>query len=84
MGTDIDVTLLSKIERGERLPTTEQLKRLAKYFKSSEHDLMANLISERIIKAHGINELTYDAIQLAEKKIASCLRGDTKIYEEKA
>ena len=34
--TDIDSPLLSKLERGERLPTVEQLKRLAMFYKVSD------------------------------------------------
>ena len=39
MGTNIDMTLLSKFERGERLPTNEQILRLAGHFGLDEKQL---------------------------------------------
>ena len=68
--TDIDSPLLSKIERGDRLPTSEQLKRLAKFYKVSESTLKVKHTAEKIIKEYGANETTYDAIQLVNEQIA--------------
>lgn len=64
MGTDIDSPLLSKIERGERMPTLEQLTRLCLYFNVSEPDLKVKYIAEKIIKEYGENETTYEAVQV--------------------
>ena len=64
MGTNIDSPMLSKIERGERLPTNEQLKRLAKFYKVSEASLKVRYTAEKILKDYGANETTYKAIQL--------------------
>lgn len=66
-GTDIDSPLLSKIERGERLPTLEQIKRLSKYFKVSESSLKVKYTAEKILKEYGSNGITYDAIQLVNE-----------------
>lgn len=71
IGADIDMTLLSKIERCERLPTVDQLKRLCAYFEASESVFMAMLISNKIIKDYGINSTTYDAIQMVHEQFAS-------------
>ncbi|MCP4353493.1 MAG: helix-turn-helix transcriptional regulator [Desulfobacterales bacterium] len=78
MGTDIDMTLLSKIERGERFPTSEQLKRLTSYFDVPESDLLSDLISEKIIKTYGINKTTYDAIQIVNEKLAPYMKKSKK------
>jgi HTH-type transcriptional regulator, competence development regulator len=78
MKVDIDMTLLSKIERGERFPTPEQLKRLTAYFKVSESDLMSKLISEKIVKAYGINNTTYNAIHLVKEQLASYIKEPKK------
>lgn len=69
MKTDIDSPMLSKIERGERLPTREQLKRLAKFYKVSEASLKVKHTAEKILKEYGANETTYDAIQLVSKQL---------------
>jgi transcriptional regulator with XRE-family HTH domain len=68
-GTDIDSPMLSKIERGERLPTNEHLKRLAKFYKVSEANLKVKHTAEKILKEYGVNETTYDAIQLVNEQL---------------
>lgn len=74
--TDIDSPLLSKIERGERLPTLEQLKRLSDFFDVSEAKLKVKHTAEKILKEYGVNETTYDAIQLVNEQLT--------YYEKKA
>jgi HTH-type transcriptional regulator, competence development regulator len=69
-GADIDSPLLSKIERGERLPTLEQLKRLSKFFKVSETSLKVKHTAEKILKKYGANKITYNAIQLVHEELA--------------
>jgi transcriptional regulator with XRE-family HTH domain len=66
---DIDSPMLSKIERGERLPTIEQLQRLCKFFKVAEADLKVMHMAEKIIKEYGVNNTTYDAVRLVEEQI---------------
>jgi len=73
-GTDIDSPMLSKIERGERLPTLEQLKKLCKYFKVSESDLKVMHTAEKIIKEYGVNETTYEAVRMVEEQITPYLK----------
>jgi len=73
-GTDIDSPLLSKLERGERLPTAEQIKMLAKYYKVSEADLKVKATAERIIKEYGVNDTTYDAVNLVMEQITPYIK----------
>ncbi len=73
-GTDIDSPMLSKIERGERMPTLEQLKRLCKYFKVDEANLKIMRTAEKIIKEHGINEITYEAVRMVEEQITPFIK----------
>lgn len=72
-GTDIDMTMLSKVERGERLPTVEQIKRIASFFQVSENELLTKLTAERIIKDYGINETTLNALHLVKEQITHYL-----------
>jgi HTH-type transcriptional regulator, competence development regulator len=72
--TDIDMTMLSKLERGERLPTNEQMKRIAKYYETNEDDLMTLLTAEKIIKVYGANEMTLNAISLVQEQILPYLK----------
>lgn len=73
-GTDIDSPMLSKIERGERLPTSEQLKRLAKFYKVSEASLKIKHTVEIFLKEYGANETTYDAIQLVNEQLTTYVK----------
>ena len=68
-GTDIDSPMLSKIERGERLPTSDQLKKLAKYYNISEESLKVKHTAEKILKEFGASETTYNAIQIVSEQL---------------
>jgi len=46
----IDQALLSKIERNERLPTKEQVIRLAKFYRTDEQILLIAFLSEKQAK----------------------------------
>ena len=70
MGTDIDVTLLSKFERNVRFPTNEQLERISKYLQISELELKSIVISEKIVKEYGVNGTTNKAIQIVSEQLA--------------
>ena len=73
-GTDIDSPMLSKIERGDRLPTLDQLKRLCKYFKVTEAELRVMHTVEKIIKEYGVNETTYQAVRMVGEQIIPYLK----------
>ena len=68
-GTDIDSPLLSKIERGIRLPTAKQIRMLSAYYKIPESDLIIKVTAEKIIKDYGINETTYEAVTLVKEQL---------------
>ncbi len=67
--TRINYTLLSRIENGKRLPTKEQIKKLASFYKYNEKELITHLISDKIIYEIKNEELGFEAMQLAERKI---------------
>tara|TARA_Y100000385_G_C13089960_1_gene638235 strand:+ start:2119 stop:2427 length:309 start_codon:yes stop_codon:yes gene_type:complete len=70
----IDLTLLSKIERGERMPTVEQIVKLANYYDCDQAELKTLLIAEKIIKEYGISEETHKAISIVEEQIEKYLK----------
>lgn len=70
----VDLTILSKIERGERLPTQEQLSKLSAYYKCNETELKTLLVAEKIIKDYGISEETQKAINIVEEQIVKYLK----------
>lgn len=71
IGTNIDATLLSKIERGNRFATNEQLFKLSQFFDIPLETLQTKSIAEKIIKEYGLNEMTFNAIQLLHEEFAT-------------
>lgn len=68
-GIGIDQGLLSKIERGERLPGKEQVLKLAKYFKAERNELVIAWLSDRLVNELAGEELAKEALKMAEQKI---------------
>jgi transcriptional regulator with XRE-family HTH domain len=67
MGTNIDMTLLSKFERKERIPTEEQAKKIAAYFNIDYNMLNIELTAEKIVYQYGLNNTTYEAVNLVRE-----------------
>ncbi len=65
----MDQTLLSKIERDERLPTEEQLKAFMKFYKQEGNDILLAYLSDKVIQELADQPLAIEAIHLAEQKI---------------
>ena len=67
---EIDSTLLSRLELGERFPTDEQIKRFADYFQLPREELTAQVIADRIIAAYGAEEVTARAADLVRERLS--------------
>ena len=70
---DIDQAILSKIERGQRKPTREQVIKLAEYFKVKENDLLVAWLSDKLIYEVEDEEMALKALQVAEERVAYLL-----------
>ena len=66
---DIDVTQLSKIENGKRLPTTEQLQKLAKFYHYDEKLLLIQRESDKIAYSFEYPEYAIETLMVAEEKV---------------
>jgi transcriptional regulator with XRE-family HTH domain len=66
---DIDPSLLGKIERNERQPTKEQIKKLADIFKQDEHFLLSQNLSDQIAYKILEEESDIDILKVAEEKV---------------
>lgn len=66
---EIDQALLSKIERNERMPTKEQVQRLAKFFEVNESDLLVSFFSDKLVYEVRNEDVALKAMQVAEEKI---------------
>jgi HTH-type transcriptional regulator, competence development regulator len=65
----IDTSLLGKIERSERLPTKEQIKQVAKYYKLDEKYLLNEFLSDQIAYKILEEKADLDILKVAEKKV---------------
>ena len=66
---DIDVAILSKMERGERPLSKEVVTHLSKIYKHDTEELLVLFLSQKIIKEIGDEDLALKALQLAEEKV---------------
>ena len=66
---DIDQAVLSKMERGQRKFTREQVKKLADFFNYSEKEMLITFFSDKILYAIGDEEYAKEALKVAEEKI---------------
>ncbi len=66
---DIDPSLLGKIERSQRQPTKEQIKKLAEIFKQDEHFLLSENLSDLIANKIIEEGSDIDILRVAEQKV---------------
>lgn len=64
----IDPTLLSKIERDERMPTREQVKALSAFYKEEDSIVLAYL-SDKLVNELEHEDLALQAMKIAENKL---------------
>ncbi|MDB5274458.1 MAG: transcriptional regulator [Chitinophagaceae bacterium] len=66
---DIDQAILSKIERGQRNATREQVVKLAMYFNIKESDLLVSWLSDKLVYEIGDEQVALEALLVAEEKV---------------
>ncbi len=66
---DMDQAILSKIERGQRNITREQIIKLADYFQVNQEDLLVAWLSDKIMYTIGDEETALKALQMAEEQV---------------
>lgn len=69
----IDQAILSKIERGQRKPSREQVIKLAAYFKVKKNDLLVAWLSDKLVYELQDEDNALHALQVAEEKVAYTL-----------
>ncbi len=67
---NIDQAILSKIERGQRKASREQVVMLAKYFKVKKNELIIAWLSDKLVYEVEDEKSALEALQAAEEKIA--------------
>ena len=66
---DIDQAILSKIERGQRNASREQVIKLAEFFKIKETDLLVSWLSDKLVYEVADEDVALKALQVAEEKV---------------
>ena len=65
---DIDVAILSKMERGERRITKEVILKLANIYDYNADDLLVSFLSDKILYEIQDEDLGIEALKVAEEK----------------
>jgi transcriptional regulator with XRE-family HTH domain len=71
---DVDQALISKFERGVRIPTKEQVNRLAKFYDLDKNELMTARLTDKILFEVENEKMALDAMLLATQKIKNSKR----------
>jgi transcriptional regulator with XRE-family HTH domain len=66
---DIDQAILSRIERGQRKATREQVVKLAEYFNVDENDLLIAWLSDKVVYEVADEHIALQALRVAEEKV---------------
>ena len=69
MQADIDVAILSKMERGERKLTKELILKLAEMYNEKPEKLIVDFLSEKVIYDLKDEEFGLEALKVAEKEL---------------
>jgi transcriptional regulator with XRE-family HTH domain len=64
---DIDIAILSKMERGERKFSKELVLKLAELYKTNSDKLVIDYLSEKVLYELGEEEFGLEALKVAEE-----------------
>lgn len=74
---EVDSSLLSKIETGDKQPTRHQIKSLENILDTKENELMLIYLSDKLVYEIRNEELAIEAIKVAEQKIEYLRKSNT-------
>ena len=66
---DIDPAIMSRIERGQRKASREQVVKLAEYFNVDENELLVAWLSDKVVYELAYEQNAMEALKVAEDKI---------------
>jgi transcriptional regulator with XRE-family HTH domain len=66
---DIDQAILSRIERGQRKASREQVIKLAEYFNVKTDDLLVAWLSDKVVYEVLDEDIALEALKVAEQQI---------------
>ena len=66
---DVDLSLLSRIERGDKRPTRNHISKLSQILQIDERELVVAYLSDRLVYEIRNEDLATEALKMAEQKI---------------
>ena len=66
---DIDQAILSRIERGQRKASREQVIKLAEYFNANREELLVAWLSQKVVYEIIDEDLALEALKVAEEQV---------------
>jgi predicted nucleotidyltransferase len=78
---DIDVAILSKMERGERRLTREIVEKLAALYQHDLEELLVLFLSEKVLYEIGHEALALKALQVAEESVTYKVGGELLVSD---
>jgi transcriptional regulator with XRE-family HTH domain len=66
---DIDPAIMSRIERGQRKASREQIVKLAEYFNVNEDELIIAWLSDKVVYELADEQNAIEALEVAEEKV---------------
>lgn len=66
---DVDLSLLSRIERGDKRPTRNHISKLSQILQIDERELVVAYLSDRLVYEIRDEDLATEALKMAEQKI---------------
>jgi transcriptional regulator with XRE-family HTH domain len=66
---DIDPAIMSRIERGQRKASREQVVNLAEFFNVNEDELILAWLSDKVVYEIADEQLEIEALRVAEEKV---------------
>ncbi|MDY0102984.1 MAG: helix-turn-helix transcriptional regulator [Lentimicrobium sp.] len=79
---EVDQAIISRIENNDRLPTKEQVLKLAGLYRLNPNEILTNWLAEKMVKAYGDEPYAPEAFEEANNQIR--LRVSNIIRKDKA
>lgn len=66
---DIDQAIISKLERGDRKPTKEQIEKFAEFYQLSKNELITSWLSDKVVYSVMEEDNAEEILKVAEEKV---------------
>jgi transcriptional regulator with XRE-family HTH domain len=82
--TELDQAIISRIENCERIPTREQVQKLAGLYNLDIKETMSAWLAEKMIRDYGDEPYVSEALREAHDKVLYCLHSGSDLLTDSA